>query len=360
MEYEEFQASQASQPFAFETQDDDDDTPQPFNFIDDHEEDGGGGGGADGPAAAGAAADDMMTCAVCDDGGGASAASVGAGAGDGLEFVEEDEREAPVPSELPAWACSYCNVHTPSAVVKCVTTGRWFCNYRPPGLPASCIVYHLIKSRNNEVTLHAESPLGEITLECFLTGTKNVFSLGFVPVKEDLVVLLARDVDVSGIEAASDSTLAPWCPAGGCTDASRTRPSQDASDWDLTKWQPLVREKEPRPSRRHVSSLSSAPLPPLLLPYTPLPPASRRPLSRGLSSSQPTRRRCAHAPARWRRSRGSRSCGGPTRPRPTPTLSAPKGTLSTAASRFPDTSWTLPRYFLDPSWTLSGHFLDPS
>ena len=53
-----------------------------------------------------------------------------------------------------------------------------------------------IKSRSNEVMLHAESPLGEITLECFLTGAKNVFQLGFVPVKEDLVVLLARDVEV--------------------------------------------------------------------------------------------------------------------------------------------------------------------
>ena len=57
---------------------------------------------------------------------------------------------------------------------------------------------HQIKSRNNEVMLHSESPLGEITLECFLTGIKNVFSLGFVPVKEDLVVLLARDVEVRG------------------------------------------------------------------------------------------------------------------------------------------------------------------
>jgi hypothetical protein len=53
-----------------------------------------------------------------------------------------------------------------------------------------------IKSRCNEVMLHEESPLGQITLECFLTGAKNVFSLGFVPVKEDLVVLLARDVEV--------------------------------------------------------------------------------------------------------------------------------------------------------------------
>ena len=62
--------------------------------------------------------------------------------------------------------------------------------------------------------LHRESPLGEITLECFLSGAKNVFQLGFVPVKEDLVVLLARDVGVEKTEY----------------------------DWDLSKWQPLVQE----------------------------------------------------------------------------------------------------------------------
>ena len=64
--------------------------------------------------------------------------------------------------------------------------------------------------------LHKESPLGEITLECFITGAKNVFQLGFVPVKEDLVVLLARDTEVTHTEY----------------------------DWDLSKWAPLVQEKE--------------------------------------------------------------------------------------------------------------------
>ena len=64
--------------------------------------------------------------------------------------------------------------------------------------------------------LHKESPLGEIALECFLTGTKNLFQLGFVPVKDDLVVLLARDADAQASE----------------------------HDWDLSKWAPLVQEKE--------------------------------------------------------------------------------------------------------------------
>ena len=118
-----------------------------------------------------------------------------------LSFVEDfgycAEAEASAPTELPYWRCEFCNIHTPAAVVKCVATGKWFCNHKQQGLPASCIVYHLVRSRHNEVMLHKESPLGEITLECFLTGAKNVFQLGFVPVKEDLVVLLARDVDVN-------------------------------------------------------------------------------------------------------------------------------------------------------------------
>jgi hypothetical protein len=49
------------------------------------------------------------------------------------------------PAELPPWACSYCNLHTPASVVKCVASGKWFCNFKPPGLPASCIVYHLVR-----------------------------------------------------------------------------------------------------------------------------------------------------------------------------------------------------------------------
>lgn len=145
------------------------------------------------------------------------AASVGDSSA-ALNFVDDYafEVEPATPAELPYWRCEFCNIHTPSAVVKCVATGKWFCNHKQQGLPASCIVYHLVRSRNNEVMLHKESPLGEITLECFLTGAKNVFQLGFVPVKEDLVVLLARDVDVNHAQY----------------------------DWDLSKWAPLVQEKE--------------------------------------------------------------------------------------------------------------------
>jgi regulator of nonsense transcripts 1 len=39
-----------------------------------------------------------------------------------------------------------------------------------------------VKSKCREVQLHRDSPLGEAVLECYASGNKNVFSLGFVPV----------------------------------------------------------------------------------------------------------------------------------------------------------------------------------
>lgn len=51
-----------------------------------------------------------------------------------------------------------------------------------------------VKSKCREVQLHKDSPLGEAVLECYASGNRNVFSLGFVPVAGDnTVVLLARD-----------------------------------------------------------------------------------------------------------------------------------------------------------------------
>ena len=40
--------------------------------------------------------------------------------------------------------CSYCGIHNPACVVKCLTTGKWFCNGRVTGT-ASCIITHLVK-----------------------------------------------------------------------------------------------------------------------------------------------------------------------------------------------------------------------
>jgi RNA helicase (UPF2 interacting domain) len=69
-----------------------------------------------------------------------------------------------------------------------------------------------------EVQLHKAGPLGDSVLECYATGNRNVFALGFVPIaNENTVVLLARDTP-------------PHAP--GIKDL----------ELDVTTWQPLIGE----------------------------------------------------------------------------------------------------------------------
>src|ERR1700742_2114342 len=84
---------------------------------------------------------------------------------------------------------SYCGIHNPACVVKCLICQKWFCNSRG-NTSGSHIVNHLVRAKHKEVTLHAESPLGETTPECYNCGAKNVFLLGFIPAKSDTVVVL--------------------------------------------------------------------------------------------------------------------------------------------------------------------------
>ena len=86
-------------------------------------------------------------------------------------------------------AFSYCGIHSPASVVKCLICSKWFCNSRG-NTSASHIVNHLVRAKHKEVILHAESPLGETTPECYICGSKNVFMLGFIPAKSDTVVVL--------------------------------------------------------------------------------------------------------------------------------------------------------------------------
>ena len=76
-----------------------------------------------------------------------------------------------------------------------------------------------VRSKFKEVSLHKSSPLGEMLLECYVSGTRNVFQLGFVPCRtENVVVLLARD---PGLNLAALKDL----------------------DLDTAQWQPLVQER---------------------------------------------------------------------------------------------------------------------
>ena len=36
-----------------------------------------------------------------------------------------------------------------------------------------------------DVALHKDSPLGDAVLECYNSGSRNVFGLGFVPLKDE-------------------------------------------------------------------------------------------------------------------------------------------------------------------------------
>lgn len=68
----------------------------------------------------------------------------------------------------------YCGIQNPACVVKCINTGKWFCNSRISGLAGSCAVVHLVKSKHKEVQLHKDSPLADTILECYATGVDTL------------------------------------------------------------------------------------------------------------------------------------------------------------------------------------------
>jgi len=120
--------------------------------------------------------------------------------------------------ELPEYACSYCNISDPACVVKCIETGKWFCNGRG-STSASHIIQHLVRSKNKQISLHPDSPLGDTILECYNCGCRNIFLLGFIPAKNDsVVVLLCRE---------------PCLALGALKDM----------DWDLTQWNALIEDR---------------------------------------------------------------------------------------------------------------------
>jgi regulator of nonsense transcripts 1 len=122
------------------------------------------------------------------------------------------------PRELPAHACSYCGIHSPSCVVKCLGCNKWFCSARGNGTTTH-IVNHLVRARHKEVQLHPESTLGDTVLECYTCGTKNVFVLGFIPAKSDTVVVLL------------------------CRQPCAATSSSKDMNWDTSRWQSLIEER---------------------------------------------------------------------------------------------------------------------
>ena len=124
--------------------------------------------------------------------------------------------------DRPEHCCLYCGVSEESCVVKCGTCEKWFCN-GSSNTSGSHIVNHMVRSRHKSACLHESSPLGDATLECFNCGGKNVFLLGFVPCKQDnIVVLLCRDP---------------------CLASNSIGQLKDDPNWDLSLWQPLIEER---------------------------------------------------------------------------------------------------------------------
>ena len=123
-------------------------------------------------------------------------------------------------SSEPDHSCLYCGVSNESSVVKCSGCDKWFCN-GSANTAGSHIINHLVRSRHKSVCLHESSPLGDSVLECYQCGSRNAFLLGFVPAKQDsIVMLLCREPCLS-----SQSSL------------------RDNPNWDLSLWQPLIEER---------------------------------------------------------------------------------------------------------------------
>ena len=121
---------------------------------------------------------------------------------------------------LPPYGCRYCGIHDPASVARCVDSGKWFCNATCTGGGGSHLVHHLVRSRNNQVQLHPESPLGDTVLECYNCASKDAFVLGFVPASSSSVVVLLCRVCVETVPALKDM------------------------DWELSQWHPLVQDRK--------------------------------------------------------------------------------------------------------------------
>lgn len=102
---------------------------------------------------------------------------------------EEDDEIIDMDAPLPEHHCRYCRRSDPLSAVRCNVCKKWFCNTRE-GTSGSHIIMHLARCKHKEVSLHPDGPMGDSALECFVCGSKNVFLLGFLPSKEESVVVI--------------------------------------------------------------------------------------------------------------------------------------------------------------------------
>ncbi|AAZ11329.1 regulator of nonsense transcripts UPF1 [Trypanosoma equiperdum] len=115
-------------------------------------------------------------------------------------------------------SCSYCSEESPTCLAFCNGCSKWFCN-GSNGTSGSHIILHLVKSGHNSLKLHAENSLGDSTLECYICRSSNIFSLGFMPSKEEAVVVLV------------------------CREPCLHSKTLRDLNWDSSTWLPLIEER---------------------------------------------------------------------------------------------------------------------
>ena len=100
-----------------------------------------------------------------------------------------------------------------------------------------------------QVSLHADSPLGDTVLECYNCGCRNVFLLGFIPAKSDsVVVLLCREPCLNSVRVRACAHMcARACVPCWRADLASARFAWQGQvkdmDWDLTQWLPLIDDR---------------------------------------------------------------------------------------------------------------------
>jgi len=134
------------------------------------------------------------------------------------EDYEEDEDEEAEMGELPPHACSYCGIHLPGCVAKCLQCKKWFCNDRKGGM-ASHIVTHFVRSKHKGLATHPESALQGAPIECYSCQNRNIFVLGFIPAKGDNVFMML----------CRSPCLITAAPKDG--------------EWDVGGWQPIIEDR---------------------------------------------------------------------------------------------------------------------
>ena len=119
-----------------------------------------------------------------------------------------------------AMSCSYCGLTNASHLAQCKECKKWFCNGKLDAYSPSHIIFHLTKSKHKEVYINSHSQAGEMDLQCYNCGGKNIFLLGFLESREG----------GNGFILCREPCLTKW--------------KIDDSEFDKKNWVSLINEKK--------------------------------------------------------------------------------------------------------------------